>query len=586
LAIRMLTDLDRIDPLEYLFRRSWRYGNHHLISLAHHLECKEFVSQQFYNQAVDILWATPTPFAVFAFDRDIERRRQNLITTPIWDILTGLFFWRREGVSWRDVFSVPRIKAITHGLSRVAFILTYSLFVLFAQGVAHILLSIALFLWGVSLGLVEVLQLKAKSSFREYCTMWNILDLLLLFTLLGSVLLSWTLVPWNLVSPDTVHAAHALNLLPCYVRLLQIFELSEYFGTLLFTVFGMAQDTSHFLVLLGIISLGFSCSLTPILYPSAAARWEQGVSWAFWAIFGDVDLENTAKNLPWIRQVCIGFLKYMLSLTSNVLLVNLLIAMLNDTYIANKDASKREWAFNRVDAVLEFSSPEAHILPPPLDIIESLRSLFGSSMPVSQCGSERCCIIKSVVPVGPHEVEVAFQLIGDNLDTAMESFLTVPGEDRVLADDLVILDVARTVGKLVFTNVSLTKPLNFTFGGDRGYSAVGIVLSEDTWTRPLNSLERRQIKILQQQVLVDVDEGDEKTEEKSEAMLADIEQKMTLVGEEMSRLSQQVGELIAERRSNEASHGQHEVEKQKLQAEIEHLRAQIAVATPMPGGSL
>ena len=28
------------------------------------------------------------------------------------------------------------------------------------------------------------------------------------------------------------------NLLPCYVRLLQIFELSEYFGTL-----GMAQDT-------------------------------------------------------------------------------------------------------------------------------------------------------------------------------------------------------------------------------------------------------------------------------------------------------------------------------------------------------
>ena len=33
------------------------------------------------------------------------------------------------------------------------------------------------------------------------------------------------------------------NLLPCYVRLLQIFELSEYFGTLLVTVFGMAQDT-------------------------------------------------------------------------------------------------------------------------------------------------------------------------------------------------------------------------------------------------------------------------------------------------------------------------------------------------------
>lgn len=31
--------LDRVDPLEYVFRRSWRWGNHHLISLAHHLEC-------------------------------------------------------------------------------------------------------------------------------------------------------------------------------------------------------------------------------------------------------------------------------------------------------------------------------------------------------------------------------------------------------------------------------------------------------------------------------------------------------------------------------------------------------------------
>lgn len=50
---------------------------------------------------------------------------------------------------------------------------------------------------------------------------------------------------------------------------------------------------TQFLVLLGIISLGFSCSLTPILYPSRSARWSQGrkssggceihwFSWIFW----------------------------------------------------------------------------------------------------------------------------------------------------------------------------------------------------------------------------------------------------------------------------------------------------------------
>jgi hypothetical protein len=30
--------------------------------------------------------------------------------------------------------------------------------------------------------------------------------------------------------------------------------------------------------------------------------------------------------------------------------------------VANKDSSKREWTFNRVDAVLEFASPEVMAL--------------------------------------------------------------------------------------------------------------------------------------------------------------------------------------------------------------------------------
>merc|ERR1712194_584177 len=103
-------------------------------------------------------------------------------------------------------------------------------------------------------------------------------------------------------------------------------------------------------------------------------RWEKGVSWGFWAIFGTVDLD-TAGDQPMVMKMFVGVLSYMLALTSNVLLVNLLIAMLNDTYVGNKEGSRREWAFNRVDAVLEFSSAEAHILPPPLDLFVSFKAL-------------------------------------------------------------------------------------------------------------------------------------------------------------------------------------------------------------------
>eukprot|EP00913_Durusdinium_trenchii_P030333 g28414.t1 len=528
MAIRLLEGLDRVDPLEYVFRCSWRWGNHHLISLAHHLECKEFVSQHFYNSAVDLLWVTPTPFAVFAFDKDDQRRQANKVMEPYPETLGHedasrsfpVIFLRlfqqlfnpsssRHQLSLRDLSSIPRVKALTHGGSRVTFVLLYSHFVLFSTGYEAWLLSLVLFVWGISLSLIEALQLQAKGSIGQYMNIWNGLDVLLIFTLLIGLILWWCLVPWAL-SEQTVNSVHALtlggrsqfngggstgNLLPCYVRLLQIFELSEYFGTLLFTVFGMAQDTTQFLVLLGIISLGFSCSLTPILYPTHQARWSQG----------DVNLEGTEENLPWSLKICVSFLQYLLSLASNVLLVNLLIAMLNDTYVANKDSSKREWAFNRVDAVLEFASPEAHILPPPLDILVSIRHLCGAKKPVSRKegphmvrlyhtgirfpfefettmkddmmmkDAAHCCVLASVVPLGPHEVQITIDVNGGDIQAADSSLLA--WEDVSMPPDEVnAVEKKCHSAVLIYRNVVLSKPLRFTFGGKgSGYETIRVV---------------------------------------------------------------------------------------------------------------
>eukprot|EP00928_Gymnodinium_smaydae_P004861 TRINITY_DN11664_c1_g1_i1.p1 TRINITY_DN11664_c1_g1~~TRINITY_DN11664_c1_g1_i1.p1 ORF type:complete len:1203 (+),score=270.10 TRINITY_DN11664_c1_g1_i1:78-3686(+) len=560
MAIKLLTGLDRVDPLEYLFRRSLRWGNHHLISLAHHLECKQFVNEPFYNSAVDLLWVTPTPFAVFAFDRDRERRQRNMIAVPYWDVFSGAYFWREDRLYIRDLFSVPRIKAFTHGLSRVCFIALYSYFVLFTEGLTKHIVSAFLFVWGLSLALIEALQYRAVGSFREYINPWNVLDLLLLLLLLGGLTASWTVVPWA-VPEQIVLAVHALNLLPCYLRLLQIFELSEYFGTLLFTVFGMAQDTFNFLVLLGIMSLGFSCALTPLLYPSAAARWDRGVTWGFWAIFGEVAHDGAQEGSQWIS--CgIGFLKYSLYLTSNVLLVNLLIAMLNDTYVANKDESKREWAFNRVDAVLEFASPEAHILPPPLDLVVSVQALFGRSRRISRKNKANFCVVQRVVPIGPHMVEIHISVEGRDPDAAPESTLrwgnrVSKAEEHVQKSD--------NESILIFNNVALTMPLEFTFGREEfGYSAVYVSLDEDTWSRPLTRVEQRSMVVLQQQVIDSFDAEQEKPEEKADAVLAAFDKRLSLCTEEIARLSKVVTELpdISEVQRQNAA----------LRAELDELR--------------
>ncbi|CAJ1432588.1 unnamed protein product, partial [Effrenium voratum] len=549
MAVRLLSGLDRVDPLEYVFRRSWRWGNHHLISLAHHLECKEFVSQHFYNSAVDLLWVTPTPFAVFAFDKDEHRRQANKVTEPYYEVVWRFSGERRRQLSLRDLFSIPRIKALTHGGSRVTFVLLYSYYVLFASGVEAMLMSLLLLIWGISLGLIEALQLQAKGSVGQYMNIWNALDVCLIFTLLFGISLWWILVPWAL-SEQMVNSMHALNLLPCYVRLLQIFELSEYFGTLLFTVFGMAQDTTQFLVLLGIISLGFSCSLTPILYPSQSARWSQGVTWGFWAIFGDVELQDTDPNLPWSLKICVSFLQYLLSLASNVLLVNLLIAMLNDTYVANKDSSKREWAFNRVDAVLEFASPEAHILPPPFDILVSLRALCGRAKPVSKKGEDNFCTVTGVVPLGPHEVEISIEVKGGSIQAAESSLLAWVDQDKevtVMPEEAMTVDRKCNQAVLVFRDVVLSKALRFTFGGKgSGYETVRVYLDQDSWTRALTRMEQRHISFLQQEVLMQ--EADEPVEQRNEAIVNETNQKMSVAVDEIRNLSKCVADLTEQMR--------------------------------------
>lgn len=298
-----------------------------------------------------------------------------------------------------------------------------------------------------------------------------------------------------------------------------------------------------------------------------------------------MDLENIDKDLTWERHMIIGFLKYMLALTSNVLLVNLLIAMLNDTYIANKDASKREWAFNRVDAVLEFSSAEAHILPPPLDILVSLRSLIGTSAAVSRCNAEKYCIIERVVPVSAHEVEVYFEVVGAEFSIMVMEQSTLSWEGGGLPPDEVVLkEGVSNRGKIVFTDVPLTKALHFTFGQkELGYESVPIHLSEDTWRRPLNALERRQIKLLQQQVLND--ERESKVEDKHEVIKSDFEQKLTQCTEEMTRLSQQVAELVVEQRSSAKRRDDCEADNAKfLRAEVERLQAHLDAVGNSTGG--
>lgn len=375
LAVLLLEDLaQRGKGIEYLFQESdrWKVSGQGLtcFRLAQSLGCKLFVSSNFYRVAVDLYWMTPVPFS-------IKKKQLDAKFLSWWSLFCLLWDFKQCEFQLWEFLSIPYIKAWTHGISRCTFVGLYSYAVFYRcltlGGFSFV--EVLLLLWGLGLMAVEIKQLQ-QTSFQAYITdFWNFLDSLHISVLLVSLLLGALFADKDESVSEVergLEVVHAMNLLPCWIRVLQILQLSEYFGTLLITTGGMCKDAMRFFTLVVIFCFGFSCAITPLLFPDKVEREKQGLVWAFWTIVGELDetaLERVRGDRSWTGISLVAFsLLYTLALVCNVLLVNLLIAVMNSTYEKNQEISKTEWAFWGANAVLEFD--EAAILPPPLNLLE------------------------------------------------------------------------------------------------------------------------------------------------------------------------------------------------------------------------
>jgi len=380
LAVLLLEELATTGKgIEYLFQESHRYNSYNCFRLAHHLGCKKFVSATFYRLAVDHYWRTPLPFSFREPQLGVEYLKP-------WNLLRLLFNPWEGNVPVGQLMSIPYIKCCTHGISRCTFIALYSHAVFYGltyrRGFSVV--EVLLFLWGLGFGMVEVNQYRQKGSASAYFSdFWNVLDALVIVSLLVALLLGWSLPDSYDETARFLEVIHALNLLPTWIRVGQVLQLDQELGTLFLTMGGMCKDALRFLVLVSIVCLGFSCALTPMLF-KGEERESQGLLWTFWTIVGSIDEKALAK----IRvdggeatgKLSDGpgpspgplthVLFYTLLLVANVLLVNLLIAVMNSTYERNMENSQTEWAFYRVQTVLEFD--EWADLPPPLNLLQLL----------------------------------------------------------------------------------------------------------------------------------------------------------------------------------------------------------------------
>ncbi|KAM8865724.1 transient receptor potential cation channel subfamily M member 3 isoform 5-T5 [Synchiropus picturatus] len=222
---------------------------------------------------------------------------------------------------------------------------------------------------------------KVKVWLQEY---WNITDLMaILIFSVGMVL--------RLQEPPFMsygRVIYCVNIIYWYIRLLDIFGVNKYLGPYVMMIGKMMIDMMYFVIIMLVVLMSFGVARQAILNPNEDPSWMLARNIFFmpyWMIYGEVfadqidppcgqniTTEDGVVTLPpcktgaWIVPAIMAC--YLL--VANILLVNLLIAVFNNTFFEVKSISNQVWKFQRYQLIMTFH--ERPVLPPPLIIFSHI----------------------------------------------------------------------------------------------------------------------------------------------------------------------------------------------------------------------
>ncbi|XP_066472747.1 transient receptor potential cation channel subfamily M member 3 isoform X1 [Tiliqua scincoides] len=227
---------------------------------------------------------------------------------------------------------------------------------------------------------------KVKVWLQEY---WNVTDLIAI--LLFSVGMVLRLQDLPLRSDGRV--IYCVNIIYWYIRLLDIFGVNKYLGPYVMMIGKMMIDMMYFVIIMLVVLMSFGVARQAILFPNEEPSWKLAKNifyMPYWMIYGEVFADQIdppcghnetredgkiiqlppCKTGAWIVPAIMAC--YLL--VANILLVNLLIAVFNNTFFEVKSISNQVWKFQRYQLIMTFH--EKPVLPPPLIIFSHMTMIF------------------------------------------------------------------------------------------------------------------------------------------------------------------------------------------------------------------
>uniref|UniRef100_A0A672P2I8 Transient receptor potential cation channel subfamily M member 1-like n=1 Tax=Sinocyclocheilus grahami TaxID=75366 RepID=A0A672P2I8_SINGR len=242
----------------------------------------------------------------------------------------------------------------------------------------------------ITLGLEKVRQilmsepgkLKQKINvwLEEY---WNITDLAAITMFLMGLLLRLQNEPYM----GYGRVIYCVDIIFWYIRVLDIFGVNKYLGPYVMMIGKMMIDMLYFVVIMLVVLMSFGVARQAILHPDEEPTWRLARNifyMPYWMIYGEVFADSIdppcgenlydedGKKLPpcipgaWLTPAIMAC--YLL--VANILLVNLLIAVFNNTFFEVKSISNQVWKFQRYQLIMTFH--DRPVLPPPLIIFSHI----------------------------------------------------------------------------------------------------------------------------------------------------------------------------------------------------------------------
>ncbi|XP_073244598.1 transient receptor potential cation channel subfamily M member-like 2 isoform X3 [Porites lutea] len=202
------------------------------------------------------------------------------------------------------------------------------------------------------------------------------------------------------IHPGTIaigHTLYCLDIMLWIIRVLDIFSVSKILGPYVVMIGRMTIDMAYFLLIMVVFLMAYGVAQQGILFPQETGSWgliSKVFFRPYFQVYGELfiednvynDKETTAFNTPRHDEfggTLVTVIMALFLLVANILLLNLLIAIFNNTFSNVQANSNQIWKFQRYHLIMEYA--HRPLLVPPFIIINHIYLLYKA------CFKRRCC---------------------------------------------------------------------------------------------------------------------------------------------------------------------------------------------------